>query len=417
MKKYVLEKIYLYFYIVPLLIIAIATIINLEYYGEAKYITLGLNRVEIILLFIMSLLCYFFVYILYKKTKYKIPHFKGFPKITFNKRRTNIIVFFILIIQIAYTLFTGNGRVSSMEVQVINSNILSSVINLLNIQSFFNIYFIFCREERKLSNNIFWINTLLYSIYQLIQGWTSFIFELGFIQMFLFLKNRRRNYTKIITSFPVALSTIFFIFGSLIYKIFYPLKNFIRSNQLYDLAAFNISYFDAMQKLIERFCNFPITLLSIQNANKIISLYRVQTTPLIEVVSFFRPLLPGFIFPFKNFRSLNNLVLNSAYINLVSNTGTGFSIVCYVYLLFRADFIAGICWLILFFLLSLLTTSIFYAINNENNDASILYFMFLIAIIQNGSLEINFSYGIIGGIYLYIILYFMGAFKFVKMKL
>lgn len=414
MKKNVLEKVYLYFYIVALFIMAIATIVNLQYYGEAKYVALGLNRLEIFMLFLITLLSYIFAYIFFIKTKYRIPHFKNIPKVKFDVIKTNKLVFLILLIQIIYTLITGEGRVSATETQVIKGGILSSVFNFLNIKSFFNIYFIFCRPENKYYKYIFWLNTLLYSILQLIQGWTSFIFQLGFIQMFLFIKNKKKNYTKFLASFPMTLSLVFFLVGSYIYKLIYPLKNFVRYNQTYSISSFNISYFDALQKLIERFCNLPITLLSIQNTDKIISLYRAQETPLIEVISFFRSLLPSFIFPFKNFRTLNNLVLNSAYSNLIASTGTGFSFVCYVYILFRADIVAGIIWVIFFLLLFFSTTSILYAINNEKNDVSILYLMFLVGIMLNGSLEINYSYGIIGGVYLYIILYFLGSFKLLR---
>lgn len=406
------EKIYIIFYLIPLLYTGFMSLMNKKFYGEAKYATLTIDRVEIVFLLFLNIFAFTLMILFYKKTKGNIPHFKRMPLIRFDNQKMSKIILIILIIQIPFTLITGSGVINNTTN---NTGILLTLINILNVKSIFYIYFVICREDGSLTKLMI-INTSLYVAFQIIQGWTSCIFDLTIIQLFIMAKyGKFKKYKKLFSS-PISLYSIFFIVGSFFYKFMSPLKTYIRDGKILNLSYYSITFFEAIQKLFERFTNFSIVLLAYQNSSKISHLIDQQNVEFSEILAFFRPLVPSFLLTNKNFRTLNNLVLNAVYANLTASTGTGFCSLLYAKILFQNNVLVGLVWLLSFVFLFFVTLSIYYAVDNKNHDANILYLMFLVLVVNNGSLEIVFSYGVIGGIYLIVLIYLFGGFKIYKKR-
>ena len=106
-------------------------------------------------------------------------------KFTFHNKRIHWFMFFLFIVEIIFTLRSGNARLFA----TVNSSI-SFLFNLFRPAVFMPIYYVAARDLKK---PLYWINILLYMVYQVICGWSGFILTVFFLELFLYLKNRKIN--------------------------------------------------------------------------------------------------------------------------------------------------------------------------------------------------------------------------------
>lgn len=402
------EKVILSIYLLPLILIGLATIINNVSYGEAAGLTLQLERPELLLILIIYISVYLLMYLFYKKTCTAIPCIAHFPKMDINTRKIHIFIFFLLIVQIIFTKITGNGVTFSDESNY-HSSVWTAMFNALNIVSFFPIYYVMAREKKR---KLYWINIILFCALRLIQGWSAFLMEFAIYELFFFWKESRDARKQMIRRLPGWLySVIAICLGGTAYKIIWPIKNGIR----YSAASkyFQVSLGEAILKLTSRLTNFPVTVAAIQETSKMKMLYMSQNHFWGELAQFFYPLVPGGLMD-KSTRPFGNIVLQTFYPDITNTTGTGLGIFTYMYILIRTHFALFIVWTAAFLFLFLVTTSIIAAFNNKDNDGRLLYYMLLIKCVVSGELATVFSYGIIGAMYLIILLILTGEIKLRK---
>lgn len=404
-KGYDVLKIYAKIYIYATLIIGIMTIVNYESYGEAAYLKLQLGRVELMLILILQCISLALVYPIFIKTRRKHLVFKGVPSYKFRVQKTkiHIFVFILLLAQIIFTLRTGNGVVSG----TVNSSI-SFLFNIFKIQNFMPIYYIVAREPKKKN---YWINIVLYCIYQTICGWTGFILLVAFYELYLFVKySKNEKYFRFVYKWSGVAAIGAFSVGAYIYKYAYAIKNTIR----YGYDHLPLSYFEGLEKLVSRLTNFPVSVLAVQNHAEITQLYQNQGVWNWEVLSIFRSLVPGFIMPNKTYRTFSNIVLQSLYSNITNTTSTGYC--CWIYWanILEANFFCFILFVFVTVFLFIVSKKLIYAFDDGSGDVDILYFVLLFSLINGGSVESLFAYGYIGLVYLIPIMILLGLIKVEK---
>lgn len=402
--EYYVLKIYTKMHVFATLIIGAMTIINYESYGEAAYLNLKLERVELMIILALQCLTMCFAYPFFLYTKKKKIVIKGIPSYKFEiqKSKIDVFVMIILIAQILFTLQTGNGVVNG----TVNSN-LSFLFNIFKIQNFMPLYYMVARDTKKAT---YWINIVLYCIYQFCCGWSSFIMIIAFYELFLFAKyGKKDRLLNIIYKFNSIATIAAFGIGGYIYKYAYSIKNSIR----YGFEFPPLDYMEGLEKLVSRLTNFPISVLGVQNHAAIAELYQKQGVWNWEVLSIFRSLIPGFLMPNKTYRSFSNLVLQSLYPNLSSNTSSGYC--CWIYWanILEANFFCFILFIIVTVVLLIISKKIIYAFDDGSGKVDILYFLLIFNFFNGASVESLFAYNYIGLIYILPIMIFLG---FIRVK-
>lgn len=404
------EKLYLLIYIEALLIIGIQTIVNYQSYGEAKMLDLSLSRQTLIILLFVSVVMLVFAYIFYKRTNKKGIVFAHFPKYEFNGSKIHQLIFIFLIIKFIGTFFNV-GVIDATGSNAVTTK-FSFIFSLITIEQFFPIYYVIARNENK---KLYWINVVLFAVLRTVQGWSGFILQIILFEFYFWEKknsNRLKNKKVMIVG---VLAIFFAIFGgALLYKWIYPLKNYVRYNGTVSMKYFYLPYGDALNKLVERLTTFPMLTVVVQNLKQIGELYAVQNVSFSEFKSFFRPIIPSFIFRNKSFRSINNIAVQSLNVRISSNTSSELGLVGYMLALAESDLIEFIIYILLLVVLYIFVTSLLKAFDNADNDIRIVYFLFVLKVFTTGSLEACFSNGYIGALYIIIILRLMGGIKRVK---
>jgi hypothetical protein len=297
----------------------------------------------------------------------------------FNRLRLEKFLLFLISLNIFFYLSTGIGKAGSWE-----RHPFSFLVYLFNLDLLFIIFYITYREE---INKKFIIITILYYIFQLLKGWTGFI--LSFFLMEMFYRSFQKKYFR----FLLILPCVFFI-GALFYQFLYPLKFFIR------LGVFEqITYSDALIRLMERFTFFSHSVVGIQNSDIIARLYKNYGYNHTEIYGFFRATIPSFIFKNKDFRSLGNLIMQSVYPSITDRTASNMGFFSYFYNLINislADFLLYISYFtVLTFIYKIIIDLVVF--QPKKNDvikqySSFLFFQYIMAAFSAGALE-NLRYG------------------------
>lgn len=400
MKKIGINKVFFYIYcvfsLIPIIVNALWIIILKEFRGEFQYsnikVTLGNETVLFILtlfLLLFTILCIF--YFLFNKKRITFS-----PNYTIDVNRKRLELYITLMILINFILYikTGIGKAGGAYVQ----KSYTFLIYFWNYDFFFWVYYYRYALSR---NKKYYFIVFLFCLFQLVQGWTAFVFNVFLCELFIRSRDKK-NHLKLLLMVP-----LFFIGGGLLYTILFPLKFWIRTGSMKW-----ISVLDGFLRLSERLSFFSYSAVAVQNSNEIIDLYNQYNTEFAEAMSFFSPWVPSFILKVKSLRLMNNLVMLSAYPNFGTNTSAGVG-PSYFYLLYKL----GIEHLLLFLILCFVWTFIYkilidnLAVNDEENYNCSSY-MFFLAILNMFSGYTFRRYGtFIPAIWTFILLIFMGVFK------
>lgn len=396
------EKIVIVIFIISHLFSGLYMIINKKYTGEAKSISnLFIDRLPLFGMLLILILGYCFLYIFYNSTKKNKPKISFIPsKIIVNKIKAHQFVFVLLVAQLIFSNITGVGKVGSTS-----TSSLSFIFSFLKVESLFLFYYILCRERKKL----YVVNSVLFFLYRLSLGWTWFIFQYSIIELFLYFKNKKNK--SFISNFKLIIyPSVLLIVGAKAYQYFYQIKFYIRL----DTWNYKLNYFDSLSALINRFSFFPIAVSVIQNLEKIKVLYNYEGPIFKDVISIFRPLLPGFIMQTKQFRTLNNIFIQAIHPEIGITTSSNAGLFSYGIALFYSDFLGGLFWMILTIFLFIIVSSIIKSLEEFTGQLDIIYFFLLFDIYNVSSLEQVFAYGYLSLFYLAPILW---IFKVINIRI
>lgn len=353
-----------------------------KYTGEFESFYLKVETEYIVSMLVIIILGYFLMLFIYKYTKNKkILLFKN-KRVVFNKNRFSFLFLFFSISQIIFFLYTGVGKVGGDA-----TSPLSFIFSMFNVNCLFGLYYFLCRDcDNKF---IYIINIILFSILQLMKGWSGFLLTIFFYEIFFYFKRKPRrsfkNYAKVMF-FPILAILV----GGKIYQYVHAYKNLIRFN-----AEIENTYLDGITLLLSRLSFFPVSIGAFQNTSIIKELYFNNYVPLREIQALFRPLLPGFIMPDKDFRIIGNLVVQSFFPDVTSSTSSNFGIISYLQLLFNINFVEFVCYIVVCIFLLIFTKSFLDSVEGKKGDLNFLYFILLLNLYEIGSLEMVFGYGIL----------------------
>lgn len=396
-------KIYLLVFVFSTVFIGIQTIIYRKMYGEGVGVDLKLDTLSIILLIILqcitlSLALPVFHYT--KKNRLTIGHKKLF--FVLNMKKLHVFVFLLLCVQIIFSIRTGANIVGQTTTE--SGSAIGKILNMLKISAFMPIYYVVAREGKK----IYWVNGSLWIVYQLLCGWTYIIFQVAFMELFLRLKEKPHGPVVQLGYKLSGLATLVAIFiGGFIYKYAWVIKNSIR----YGFKVDAISYAEGIDKLLTRFTSFPLAIVSIQQHEIIAQLYQSQHINLIDLKSILRPLLPSAIMGDKGFRTTHNIIIQSMYSDVSNTTSSNYCIWLFWRDLFLSSPLDFIIYLIVVFLLLIVSKKIIYMFDNGNGNVDILYFMLIFQFFDGYSAETLFGYGYIGLIYLIPLMMILGIIR------
>lgn len=404
-KEYVAIKIYILIHIISTLVIGIRTIVNHKSYGEAHVMTLTLSKHEIIGVLIAQVLTLAFAYIFFLLTKQQRVHvFRSRVRFIINNNKMHCFILVIIFAQIIFSFKTGNGRLGH-----ISTSNLSSLMNILDITSFFPIYYFCCREKKKR----YWANIILFCVWKLICGWTGFILIIAFYELYIRIRNNKSFLLTISTKMYFFLACGMIAAGGLIYSYLYRLKFIVR----YSSDPGVMQYTDGINALVSRFTNFPVSLAGVQNHNVISQLNNLNNNWYTEIVITFRSLIPGFLWHNKDeLRSFGNMVLQSIYPNLENGTSTGY--LCWVYWwnILESSIYEFTIYIVAFIVFFYFTKRIIYSFETKKGLMDFLYFIVVFDVFNGSSMENLFGYGYMGLIYTIPIMFFGGIIKIIKEK-
>ena len=345
---------------------------------------------------ISLLLSYILCYFIFQKFKnLKLGNPKYFFKINYS--RFNYFMFIYGIIMIIYSLIYDDFKAGGMVVT--SSSIFAS---LFPYNGIFYYYYCICRKDYKKS---VYINTGLFFFYNLINGYVGIIMILFFYELhFLFQNKTISSFKCFIYSFG---STILGIFA---YSFFSPIKWSIRHGA--DFKVLSLS--DSADKLLSRISHLHTTIFSIENIDFIKESYLQQEIALMEFKTYFRPIIPSFIFKNKLFHSVGNIIHNKLY-NYTRTNGTDSpSILTYLNVLGKCDFISFLGWLILTVFSLLMIKYICNKLQSYEGQFDMLFFWLIVATLSIcGNLETLFSNSYIKIVFFIPVLFFM---KIIKLK-
>ena len=406
--EWYIYRVYLGIYIMSSLFIGLMSIAQYVSLGEARFLRLSIGRISMGLILVIHLIPLFFVPAFYKLNKRHRIRLslsgKKLPvKLSLAYPRIHYFVLIVLIVQIAYTMRTGHGRVlSELSRGVSSGNSSSAILNMLNIGLFFPVYFVVAKRNSRL----YWINTALFFAYELICGWTGFILEIGFYEAFILLKSGKAILLKKFLRLSI-ISVIAAIFlGALLYQYVASYKDFIRYGMYTQLT-----YPEALERLISRFTAYPVSVAGVQNHKVIADLYRGNHW-YTEVISVFRSMLPSSLMPDKQFRTMNNIVLQSIHPDLTNSTSTGYSVIVLMFNLAESNFFAFCFWIISYLIFFTISKMVISAFDDGSHKTDALLFILCFQCLNGASIESLFGYGYIGMVY---ILAIMVALRVIKL--
>ena len=370
------------FYVLNTLIIGMYMFTTKKYTGELVNFDMTISDFELLGLLLITILFYFLIYIIYIATK----NMKGLLlniHFSIHTKKLDVFYLLLLIFQIIFFILTGVGRIGGSATSGI-----SFVFSFLKVEPIFGLYYFLRREESK---KIFWVNILLFSLLRLLKGWTGFILTIALYELYFHFKRNGNNRLTLINAIKTyTLPIILILSGSKIYQYMYTVKFKIRLNQI-----INLDYIDGMVNLINRLTFFPISVGAYSNFKLIKSLYISDSIIFKEIQGFFRPIAPRFIMPIKEFRSLNNNVLQSFWDTITPTTSSSMGLPVYALTLMRINFLEFIIWLIMTLLFINVIKRLFNSLEQYSGQLNYLYFWLLFDTFYSASLETSFSYGVL----------------------
>ncbi len=385
------KQVYLWTIVITYIYIIITTIIDARY--SALHIATAVLSITVSYLF-----CYF-LYSRYRRNTYK----KRTVFFHVNYKRFNWFITVFLIVMIIYALLTGDRKAASQNVN--SSSIFAS---LFPVDGIFLYYFCICRKKYKTEVRF---NSALLIIYKMILGfvgdiWIIFIFEL----YFMFGSQKVKLYKLI----PILVAA--FVLGGALYSVLSPLKFAIRYGNSFKMSD-RLGLYEGIKSLCERFSHMSTTLYSIKNFDSIAYSYNVQNIFLMEFKSFFRPLIPSFIFKNKYFLALGNIIHNAVSGYTGTNGSDSPAIFTFCRMLMQIDFPSFLGWI---FLIIISFAAIKYICNcfqTYDDQFEIFYFwLFVNSFSICGNLSSLFSDTYLKVIFFIPLLLLIGVIKIEKIR-
>ncbi len=197
--------------------------------------------------------------------------------------------------------------------------------------------------------------------------------------------------------------------GSIFYQYVYPIKNKIRG-----LDGREITYIEAVVKLTNRMTNFPIAVGTYEKLEEVKDYYLEDNITLKEFQSFFRPISPRTLMENKEFRNLNNNVLQPFYNDITAATSSDIGILMYAISLFHSSPLDAFLWLTISLIMLIFAKIFFDNIEQERGQFDFVFFLLICSLFYTASLEIVFAYGFFGVLYFIPILLFLGIIRIKK---
>lgn len=395
------EKTYLSLYAQVLLVTGLIMLFTREYVGELETFHLQISNIELALLLLYSFLIIILSFYIYKLLSRKKYNFKNFT-ISFNKQRFALFYFIWLLISFVFMMTTGVGVLLSQA-----TSPYSPIFGFLNVSALFPIFYFLFREST-FNRYVFWLTVVLFVTYKMFQGWSGVFLLLFSFELYIFFKNRVLNiYKRVAVIF--LLPFLFILIGAIFYQYIYPIKNQIRG-----LDGSEITYVEAVVKLTNRMTNFPIAVGTYEKLEEVKDYFIQDNLAVKEFQGFFRPITPRTLMENKEFRSLNNNVLQPFYHDITASTSSDIGILMYIISLFYCSPLDAFLWLTTS-LVMLIFAKIFYDnIEQERGQFDFVFFLLICSLFYTASLEIVFAYGFFGVLYFIPILLILGIIRIKK---
>ncbi len=368
--------------------------------GEFSSFSINAAPEELLFIVLMNMFVFFIFYGIYILLSRRGVYFSKILRFRLHQHKLNIIFMFILIIQLLFLLSTGVGRLLSDA-----AHPLSPVLSLFFPDAFFPVYYIINRTKINGSKNkVFYLNVILYSSLKLMQGWSGFILIIAFLELYhqtKYIKLKFR-YICISTLIPLLILSA----GGLVYKYVYQFKNDIRGTPVSE-----ITYSQGVSLLASRLSMLPVSIAAYDRMDDVASIFNRDPIFMKEVVALGRPVLPRFIMPNKEFRPLNNHVLEAYYPEIGDKTSANMGFYMYLTALVAADFIQAAFYIVVLIFMIFLAKVFFSTIEIYRGQLNFIFFILLIDVANIASLEVVFGYGFIKVIPLFLLCWIFGGFK------
>ncbi|WP_154650484.1 oligosaccharide repeat unit polymerase [Geotalea daltonii] len=394
------EKIYLSLYITSLMLVGIFMMTTTNYSGELSSFEYLVSSSELTIILGYSVLGFIAAYFFYIITKDKRIAF-SFSPFRVNILRLNIVFGGLLIAQLFFLVLTGVGRIGSQA-----TNPFSPLFALLNIDGLFTIFYMLVRKSPCGNRTLFWFTVTIYVIYKLLQGWSGVFLTIFFMELYFYFQSHTFKFWNRI--FMVILLPLFILLiGGKIYHYVFPYKLEVRG-----MGMSQVSYSESVVNLTNRLTFFPVAVGAYEKDLEIQHLAFQDGTFLREIKGFFRPFTPRFLMDDKDFRSINNLVMQSFFPSIEGSTSSDIGLIMYVYTLFKLNVGETIVWLVFTFMLLLFNKAIIDAFEQYKGQLNFIYFLLIMKLYYTASPEMVFGYGSISILFLLPLLFATGSIKF-----
>jgi hypothetical protein len=393
---------YTYLFIVTMLISVTAMLTSGRYFGELHFFELNVDTVTIIFITFINISLFVVVLLISQSKFFRLIRISNRYSVFYRHSRLNCFMLLILMSQLIFLFYTGVGIAGNN-----NAHFLSPIFSILSPVTFFPIYYLIFRNTKGYVFRFFVLNVILFVIFRLSQGWTSFILQFFILELFYRFDSARFSFSLKKVCLLSITPLILLLIGGLVYQPIYKLKNEIRGQ-----PVDSITIVQSMGHLASRLSMLPISIGAYGNEDKVRELFLNTGPDYKEVVAIGRPILPSFIFTDKDFRSLNNNVLQSYYPSLTKDTSSNFGLFMYSYIIFTSDYNQFYMYLILLMLSTLFVVMFYNSLSVFKGQLAILSFLYLFNIVNNASLEMIFAYSFLNLFYIIFIFIFTGCIGF-----
>jgi hypothetical protein len=346
--------------------------------GDIGLFKIELEGIEVFFIYIINILLLLLAYKVCKHSNVVKSQKLKRIFVNFNDRKVHLFIFIMLLGQILFLVSTGVGRLLSGA-----SSQYSFIFQMIHPDFLILIYYLKYRENSKV---MFWLNILLFSIFTLLQGYTGFMLTFFIFELYFYFRDMKISaFKSIVVSIllPISMLTL----GSVLYQYVYPLKMEIRG---LSSGYIPLDYQSSLQKLSSRLTFFPVSVGAFQRGDEVEKVFVDSEMDLKELVGFFRPIAPSFLFDKSSFNSLSNDVLRAYKPDIIISTGTDIGIFGYVYLLMKSDFLQGVLYIISLTLLTLLLKKTCKTLLGRSGN--FLFFIFMIkGVYYTASLEVIYT--------------------------
>lgn len=396
------EKVYASLHITSMVLVAIYMISTKQYAGELSQFQNYNTPIEIAILLGYSIFGFIAAYLFYIVTRNRKIYLSITP-LQVNTLRLVGVFFCLVILQLIFLLVTDVGRVGSQA-----TSPYSPIFALLNADVLFGFFYFLTRKSTRVKKLYFWLALATYLVFKLLQGWSGAILVVFFFELYFYFKSQKIKPWRSVV-IVLFLPLLLILSGGKLYHYVFPYKFEIRG-----MGISEINYSESVVQLTNRLTFFPIAVGAYEK-NREIKLNAFQDdTPFREIKGFFRPFAPRFVMENKEFRSINNLVIQAFYPDVTATTSSDIGLVMYSITLFSSNIAEGLLWVLFTIILLVINKVIIDSFEQYRGQLNFIYFLLIMKFYYTASPEMVFSYGSIGLILLLPLLFAAGAIKVKK---